>query len=203
MFEILGGSPACLYTGADPRAELLLVPGQQLACSKGLEVLAVGSGERIEEGLSIGATVTEVLRHRGLCIVPWGFGKWWFQRGELVREILRSNDLPETFFLGDTRWRALPAPAPPLLREAEDQGIGILSGTDPLPFRWQQRVVGSYGCWIEGALNRDDPFPNVVELLQRGTPHRTIFGRTARLAASAVHQVLMQFQKRLRGRTRS
>lgn len=175
--------------------ELLLIAGRQIETAERLEVLALGSDRDFPDGLPIGATLDAVLESQALAVLPWGFGKWWFGRGVLMKQLVGSID-PGRVFLGDNGGRPGLAPGPRLFQTAKARDIKILPGTDPLPFPSEAAKPGRFGFLLEGEVDRRRPAESVKRLTwaQRAQPR--VYGRLESLAPFCRHQVLMQIRKR-------
>ncbi|HWW19821.1 MAG TPA: hypothetical protein VNZ06_03365, partial [Steroidobacteraceae bacterium] len=151
--------------------------------------------EIVPDGLAMRPTLERVAASGAFPVIPWGFGKWWLRRGELVRRQL-TLFAPQSLALGDNGGRLANAPRPTLFQRAEQQGFAVLPGTDPFPFPGQEARVGSYGFVLENWHRSDQP---VEELLQRlralsGTPR--CFGRLTNPLRFAISQVRMQVRMR-------
>ncbi|HKY60809.1 MAG TPA: hypothetical protein VJP59_07350 [Gemmatimonadota bacterium] len=171
------GEEISLYARNQSGATLLLVAGRQVTTLEQLEVLSLGSTGRLEEGASLETTLGMTREGGGLAVLPWGFGKWWGRRGEIVRRIV-ATARPGEFFLGDNGNRPQGTPRPALFREAEARGLGVLPGSDPLPFPAHLRNLGRYGFVLSANLDREGPAENLKRVIRRGpaTP-ATIGGR--------------------------
>jgi len=126
---------------------ILVVPGTQAISTEGLEVLSLGA-----ELPSIGPTsllklVERVQETGGLPVVPWGVGKWFGRRGELVSQLLKGASPDDTLLLADNANRPWWWPLPKLLREATDAGRTVVSGSDPLPIRGDEARIASAGVY--------------------------------------------------------
>jgi hypothetical protein len=177
---------------------LVLVAGRQVATREGLEVLALNGNPELSDGLSFRDSLEAVWDSRTVAVVPWGFGKWWLGRGRLLREEMRRLAI-RPFFLGDNAGRPALLPEPALFRTARAHGIHILPGTDPLPFRSQQRKAGRYGCCVRSPLDLDRPGESVIRGLCNGAEPAT-FGQLESLREFCRIQTRMQWQKLVRGR---
>jgi hypothetical protein len=183
----------------DSGARLLLVAGRQLVTREGLEVLGLGLGEDLGEGLALDAAVAAVLERGAVPVIPWGFGKWWFRRGRRVAELLRA-DTAGRFFLGDNAGRPRRFPPPRLFAEAARDGVFVLPGSDPLPLSGQATKAGRCGFVLRGRLDPERPAATVLERL-RGCRHQPdTFGRHSSLFDFVGEQLAMQLRKRLGAR---
>lgn len=128
---------------------LLLLAGRQVLTEERLEVLCLGVDAEIDDGLPLPRAVERVREAGGIPVLPWSPGKWRGRRGEQVRTLLQQSD-PGELWVGDIAMRPQGSPRPRAFRLAQDRGIGILAGTDPLPVAGEEGVVGSYGIRVEG-----------------------------------------------------
>jgi len=127
---------------------LHIVAGRQIVTSERVEVHALGTREVISDGMELPATVRTVQSVGALAVLPWGAGKWLGKRGKLVAAMLASAD--SGLFVSDNSGRPL-FWRDPLLARLRPAGRPILRGSDPLPLHGEERRVGAFGCWIEGA----------------------------------------------------
>lgn len=180
-------------------AAVVVVAGRQVRTEDGLEVLALCTGREFAEGRKLAATVRSVRRSGTIPVIPWGFGKWWGRRGELVAELLRS-ERPGSLILGDNAGRPALAPRPGLFRRAREKRIPILPGTDPLPFPGEEDGVGAFGAALRLDTDLERPAARLRERLAalRRTPAR--YGTGESLARFLRLQVRMQMRKRMSAR---
>ncbi|MGH7571991.1 MAG: hypothetical protein ACREMK_09145 [Gemmatimonadota bacterium] len=155
---------------------LLLIAGRQIVTRERLEVLSLASPARIEDGLPIDEVIGTAREAGAIVVLPWGFGKWWGRRGEIVRRIV-DEARPGKLFLGDNRNRPQLAPGPALFREAEARGIGVLPGSDPLPFPAHVRNLGRYGFLLPAELERKTPAEELKRILRQARPSPSPIGR--------------------------
>lgn len=174
---------------------LLLVAGRQIAVREGLEVLALGREVEIPDGLPLDETLRRVRESGALPVLPWGFGKWWGRRGDLVASALARQD-GEELFLGESGCRPEAGGMPELFREARAREVRVLPGTDPLPFPEHCQRAGSYGFVMEGLLDEHRPAEDLLRKIRalRGQP-RT-YGRRAALSRFVRDQLAMQWRRR-------
>ena len=105
----------------DGRVKLVLVAGRQIETEERLEVMALATNESFQDGRPIDATLRSVCDAGAIPVVPWGFGKWSFQRGSIVSRLVRSLSagslgLGREVFLGDNGGRARMLGAPPIVQ---------------------------------------------------------------------------------------
>lgn len=190
-------SSVCL-TRADG-ARLLVLAGQQIRTRDGLEVLALATGERFRDGRALEETVDQVLGAGAIAVVPWGFGKWWLNRGRRVARLLERA--PAGLFLGDNAGRPERAWRPRLFDLAAERGVYVLPGTDPLPFRRSAVLPGRYGFVLRGELDSERPAEGLTRILLAMRAQPPIFGRRASVLRFLFDQSMMNLQKRVGGAT--
>lgn len=125
-----------------------LLPGQQIITAENIELLSLNCAERVPEGQTAVDTVRSVLDCGGVPVVAWAPGKWFFERGRLVRSLL-DHFSPEELALGDTTLRPIGWPTPNIIKEGRRRGYRILYGSDPLPFTGEENRPGSYFSKID------------------------------------------------------
>lgn len=191
------GEARSVYARRADGATLLLVAGRQIITREGLEVLALGAEHEIEDGGSLPDTVDAVQASHAVPVLPWGFGKWWFRRGRVLRGLLASTR-GDRVFLGDNGGRLGVAPTPKLFAVARAVGWFVLPGSDPLPFASQQSRAGSFGFVLPDAVSGARPAASLVDALRALTTQPLTYGRLENVAGFITAQVGMQLRKHLR-----
>jgi hypothetical protein len=176
-------------------AELFLVLGRQVRAQCGLEVLAPATTSiRIPDGLPFPETFERIRQEVGYAILPWGVGKWTFERGRKVAEALRRDGEGVTL-MGDNAGRPPYLPRPGLFRLAERSGIPILPGSDPLPIPGEERKLGSFGFVLRGEFDPEAPGASLrAALLNLDSPPRRV-GRREGLAPFLRSQFRLQSRR--------
>jgi hypothetical protein len=167
---------------------LFLIAGRQIVARERLEVLALGRDLELSDGLPVMETLERARESGALPVLPWGFGKWWGQRGAVMAAALRQDG---ELFLGDNGGRLGPEPA--LFRQARRLGIRVLPGSDPLPFSRHEGVAGSYGFVLEHAVDLNKPASTLLRRIRESGQPR-IFGRRAGLPRFLQDQIGMQLR---------
>jgi len=176
---------------------ITLAAGRQIVTGEGVEVLALGTTERIRDGMPIGETLSRVCEAGALSVLPWGFGKWLGRRGSIItRQLGRAE--PGELFLGDNSGRPALAPPPRQFTQAQAAGIRILPGSDPLPFPEECRNVASYGFRLDAADLRPDLVGQAKELLRQPGARVTPFGRRNTAWDVARNQIALRLARRTR-----
>lgn len=133
---------------------LLVMAGRQVATKERLELLALGTCGRIEDGLTLEASIVAAWQLHALPVICWSPGKWWFSRGTVVSRTvakLRSVAPEKLLFLGDTALRPSGFPNIGLLAREQALKHVIFAGSDPLPFSGEEERLGRYGMGFTGA----------------------------------------------------
>lgn len=169
------GEPASLLVQRRDGARLLLVAGRQIVTGEGIEVLALGSEARFQDGRPVRETLQNVRAAHALSVLPWGFGKWRFHRGEVVAAAL-EEERNARLFLGDNGGRPRMTPDPQLFRMGSALGVRVLPGSDPLPMAWQVRHVARYGFVIEDVAAWAGPARSLVRAILESNVQPRFFG---------------------------
>jgi hypothetical protein len=128
--------------------ELLVIRGAQYVAKERVEVLGLGCFRGDLERKPAEEILASIRESGGVPCLPWSPGKWLGARGKVIRRLLEEGD-PRTFVVGDVAIRAVTWPRSSLLARAQALGYRITLGTDPLPFKGEERLVGSFGQEFE------------------------------------------------------
>lgn len=189
--------PAVLRLTHDKHPPLWLVAGRQIATREDLEVLALGAAARFLDGEPFESSIAAVDQAAALTALPWGFGKWWGARGQMIDRVMRA---PRTrpLYLGDNGGRLALSTRPQLLNRGESLGLKVLPGTDPLPFSGQESRVGTFGMLLRGWYPEERPLAQFVRRLGDLPQSPTQFGSLTGIAPFVRLQIAMQMRKRAR-----
>ncbi len=179
-----------------PDQPMLVIAGRQLVTREGLEVLALGCREPLPERMELRRARDAIIEAGGVPVVPWGFGKWWFQRRRMVAELIDADDAEGAWFVGDNAGRPRLSRRPPMFARAAARRVFVLPGSDPLPLPGQAAKVGRCGFRMSGDFDTDHPARAVLDWLRRCTEQPQTFGRYESLGSFARDQVAMQMRKR-------
>ena len=177
--------------------KLLVVAGRQIQTAEGLEVLGLCCRTRSPDGQTLRATLDALRRLDAVVVLPWGFGKWWSRRGALVRDLLLS-DAASDIYLGDNGGRPGRFGRPALFDLADQRGMNVLPGSDPLPIPGEAASVGRCGFVLEGSIHPARPVSGLRTLLRAQTSQPRRFGRQESLPRFCRNQVLLRLPGRLR-----
>jgi hypothetical protein len=164
---------------------ILLIQGFQINTEERVEILALATSHRPDDGQTLDDTVGEILGSGGIPVLPWAPGKWMFQRGKIVQDILDRADADE-LLLGDSSLRPRLFPTPGLFARAEQRNFTILHGSDPLPFSGEEIRVGTYASsWVQ-PLNEESPVDGIRQYLRMASGAPQPLGRRSPLFTTAL-----------------
>ncbi len=185
----------------DGKPELLLIAGRQIVTRENLEVLALGTCDKLDAYQPIAETIDRIVQIGAVPVLPWGFGKWWFQRGRWLKQLLRSSGSKEqdskcSLFIGDNGGRNRWVRDRHMFALAESLGIRNLPGSDPLPMASHVRRAGSYGFVLDGELDWTFPASQLKRMLRDDQHQPESYGCLESLGSFFRNQFRMQLQKR-------
>ena len=187
--------PESLLIRQSGRPALIAIAGRQIVTSEGVEVLGLLSARPFSDGALLPETLAEIRSAGAVPVLPWGFGKWTLRRGALVESVIRSaaGDL----FVGDNGGRPGAWRTPHLLEEARRLSVPILAGSDPLPFRDQQRRIAAYGFFADVDLDERQPAQCLRTWLRGLVGQPPVYGHLESLGRFGWNQARMQWRKRV------
>jgi hypothetical protein len=168
----------------DGPGENVVFAGRQIVTRERLEVLALTIDKIIPDGLILDDVIGQVRALGGVPVVAWAPGKWFGARGEMVRRLVDVS-APGLFLLGDSSLRPTVWPEPDLMKAGRRRGFHVVAGSDPLPFRGEERMAGTYGTCLEGHWDAAAPVSSARTLLYAGVGLRLI-GRRGGPATTAL-----------------
>lgn len=172
--------PNVLHASTSDGRALYVLAGRQIITAERLEVLALGVDLRLEDGAPVRDVIAQV-RTAGACpVLPWGLGKWWGRRGQIVRQLVNEST-PGQLALGDTYLLPALAFRPTLLRQAEARGFRVLAGTDPLGHPGEEEIIGHYGVLADATFEEDRPGTSLLRILGDPAQPLTVIGRRGSL----------------------
>ena len=174
---------------------IFIIAGKQINTLESLEVLALATTKQIPNGNPIRETISEILSVGGIPVLPWGFGKWLGKRGKVISQILNESKQSRNIFLGDNGGRPSFWRNPSHFKQAEKLRIQILPGSDPLPFEWEIRRLGSYGFSFCGSLNLDYPTKDLKKIILNPENRLQTYGELENFFNFVKNQVLIQVRK--------
>lgn len=150
---------------------LYILAGRQLIAKENLEICALGSTVTVaDKELGAKDLILKVLENNGVPAINWAPGKWFGDRGKVVRSLFQEFT-PENLLISDTTMRPTVWPTPKIMAAAMKKGFKVIAGSDPLPFSGEEKYLASYASKISGDFDADRPADAVRKLLlERGTP---------------------------------
>lgn len=178
-----------------PEGSLLVVlAGRQVVTQENLEVLALITDQSFADGQPLPDTLNAIAAAGGLPVLPWGVGKWLGRRGRLLQQVLESDAAP-SLHLGDNSGRPMFWPRPPYFKTAEQKGLRVLPGTDPLPLSSESSRPGQFGFAIAGTLDLARPGDSMKALLLDANRSIQPYGRLETPLRFFWNQVSLRYQK--------
>jgi hypothetical protein len=174
---------------------LFVMAGRQVACREGLELLILGTTRKFDDGRPIRDLLSETDALGVPRVIPWGPGKWLFNRGRLLSHLLQDFRKP-TLFLGDEGGRPGFWGYPSHFARAARLGVRDLPGTDPLPFAHDVRKVGRMGFCVPMDLDPERPAASLIRCLIDPAVSFERFARLEPPLRFVRNQIGMQLRKR-------
>ena len=125
--------------------------------------------------------------------MAWGVGKWFFKRGKIIKDIIEKYHSPY-LFIGDNSARPWFWLKPKLYNLAEMHNVGILRGSDPLPFSEEFGRAGTYGFIIRGDFQVDKPAEYFRNIMISKNNNVSLFGHQDTAISFLKRQTKMFFK---------
>jgi hypothetical protein len=146
---------------------LYILAGRQIVTKENLEILSLISDFQIDDRrYSTDDVIHQVVESGGIADLNWAPGKWFFSRGSFVQRILNTGPR-DGLVVSDTPLRHTLWPMPRLLHNALKNGIRMIAGSDPLPWKGEETSIGTYGFCLAGAFDASRPAESVRSLLRK------------------------------------
>lgn len=187
--------PTSLVARHTDGQEVHIINGRQIVTSENLEVLALAADEVLADGEPISDVVDWVMDKDAIPVIPWGFGKWWGNRGNVLSDTLNHFNA-DKLFLGDNSGRPWFLGKPKHFDLAEREQRRILPGSDPLPFASETTRPGSVGFYFTETFDRDTPAKCIHDHLNKSTTIIKNYMHRERLLPFLKNQFAMQVKKR-------
>jgi len=177
---------------------LYIFAGRQLVTKEGLEVLSLISNLNIpDRQKSIDEVIHAVTDSGGIPTLNWAPGKWFFGRGKVIARQIREKSTDE-LFIGETTLRNTLWPEPTLIKKARQKGFPVIAGSDPLPFKGEEKGIGSFGFLIEGEFDPDQPAHSLRKMMNQHRNNIKIIGHRNDIFTFARRQYKIMMEKRTR-----
>lgn len=174
----VGGALKLILPESD---EIFIIPGRQIISSERIEILAFGSDIEIPDRKFQSDRLFELIKKAGgLPVINWAPGKWWFKRGNIVSQMISSASAGE-LLLCDTTLRPLGYCEPCLMRKANSKGVKILRGSDPLPIRGEEAMLGRYLTRADADFDEASPVDSLKRILTDPTIKLEAGGRRSNI----------------------
>jgi hypothetical protein len=151
MAKPLADENAFCIQKSENAVRLCVLNGRQIVTKERLEILTLTGDPNVSDGQDARHVIETALLCGAVPVLPWAPGKWLFDGGRVVEDLLRRFP-PTQLLIGDTTLRPRGFGEPALMRKARELGFKIVAGTDPLPFAGEERMIGQYGITWEGDL---------------------------------------------------
>jgi len=135
-----------------------------------------------------------VIKSGAIPVIPWGFGKWVARRGKILRNFLEKNQF-SPLFLGDNGGRPGFWPRPSYFKKAEENGLRVLPGSDPLPLTSESSRPGSFGFSFQGTLDPRHPGMDIKKILLDPKTHLQPYGSLENPYRFAYKQLAIRLNK--------
>lgn len=178
-------------------AETFLIGGQQIVTSEQLEVLSIATEQSIADRLPLATTLAAVEKAGGFAILPWGVGKWFFERGDLICKLIRANAhaAKAPFALGDNGGRPRFWEWVTQFDMAKAYDIPIISGSDPLPVSGPRRGAASYGTLLRCHFDHARPAASLLTAITERACEAKPFGTLARPTDFMQEQLALRLRR--------
>lgn len=160
---------------------LYLFPGYQINCLEKIELLAMGLSTPIPDGLSLEEALKEIRSQKAIPILPWGAGKWLFKRGRIVERFIPLAKSYSLLF-ADTFMRPACLPDFHLIKQIHTVQKSLLAGSDPLPMKGEEKILGKYATLFEGEFDPENPLFSMQSILLSGSQPFTSSGKRSTLS---------------------
>lgn len=174
-------------------ASMYIMAGRQIITKEKLEVLALFTNSVFEDGLPMETVIQSVLDLDAIPVLPWSPGKWFGERGTVIKNIIENKTI-STLFLGDIFSRPS-FYTEPLFQLAEKNQIRILAGSDPLPLPGEEKRAGCFMSAIPGQLENDAPVTHLKEIMKASEIKITNWGQQTSIFSFFKNQILLRLAK--------
>jgi len=173
---------------------IIIIAGQQVITKENLEVLSLGTQQKIEYSLSLEETVKRVNEIGAIPILPWGVGKWFGKRGKVLNSFIEKN-YSTNFFLGDNSGRSVLFKAPAKFKFSSRNKKIVLRGSDPLAIKLQEKKAGSFGFYFVSEIDLCNPFKDVKKMIYNLKSEPDNYGKLENIFDFFKNQIMLRLSK--------
>jgi hypothetical protein len=173
---------------------IYIVFGQQIVSKENIEILAICTNYKYDDGKKLEGIISSIFNNEDIALLPWGFGKWSFQRKQIVKNV--TSFYNSNLLVGDNGGRPIIQRTPKILREAENIGTRVISGSDPLPLKGENRRIGAFGTIIEAEIDKDRPAASLKDILKNENIRSFGYGKQMNIFSFVRNQFLIRMNKR-------
>ncbi|MEM1355056.1 MAG: hypothetical protein AAGH88_09250 [Planctomycetota bacterium] len=194
-WRIAPSDEAALLLTREDGATLRLFAGGQTNTAERVEVLTLGTTQRLDDGQPLDATIDQAIETGGVVVLPFGLGKWFGRRAQLIAQAFEKYH-GRGLRLGDNAGRPRGTGTPALFKRSERLGHAVLPGSDPLNTALGQTAAGRFSMTLNASFDPALPTESIRRVL-REAPHpaRTL-GRRVSLVRCVREQCLLRIEKR-------
>ncbi|MEN8222895.1 MAG: hypothetical protein ABFR36_06510 [Acidobacteriota bacterium] len=174
-----------------------IIKGRQIITKENIEILSVGPGTKIPDGLPASEVLDRLKEREEIAIMAWGVGKWLFKRGKVVKQILDTLEYP-LLIIGDNSARPPIWLKPLIYRKGEKLGIPVVSGSDPLPLKGEDSKAGSYFFRLKGSFDPNKPLDSVKTIIKSDIKDIKLMGKRDSLFGFLKRQSKIMLKKHLK-----
>lgn len=151
--------------GGTKEPVLYIVAGRQLVARENIEICSIATLCSVDDRqLPANELIEKVLEEGGIPAVNWAPGKWFGERGEVVKNLFQAFS-PSQLLVSDTTMRPSVWPTPAIMKGAIKKGYKVIAGSDPLPFAGEENLVATYASIVSGEFDYDKPAGSVKKML--------------------------------------
>ncbi len=173
---------------------IVIIAGQQIITKEKLEVLSLGTQQKIEYSLSLEETVKRINNIDAIPVLPWGFGKWLGKRSEVINSFIQKNH-GNKFFLGDNSGRLALLKVPAQFKFSDQNKKIVLRGSDPLPIKSQEKKAGSFGFYFVSEIDLSNPFRDVKKMIYSLENEPDNYGKLENIFDFFKNQIMLRLTK--------
>ena len=197
-----GAERASILASHPNLGQIEIIAGRQIVTAERLEILGLGLVGIPLDGQPTSEVVSRVIESGAIPILPWGFGKWLGARRQVVNDLI-DNFSDGSLYLGDNSGRPGIMPTPAEFVQANELGMRILPGSDPLPFASEYNRAGSFGFYVDDVADREGVWTGLRAMLQQGDGQLRSYGSLESTFRFVRNQVAMQYFTRITNRRKA